>query len=522
MFKGVKKPRTINIKRNIMIAELHCHTSEYSACSHVNAVELIKRAYDLGMQAIVITDHHYEWNNMDLTEVKQRAGVDDIFNVLAGQELHTSDYGDILIYGAKETIKRQKLTLDEIREKYPEAAIIWAHPYRQNKIPDPEKLLNPLLDGIEVFNSNYSVSEAARALKDWHKMKFTAISGTDTHALSYTGSYPTIFDHPFSTIEELVAEIKAGRCRPYFKEIPRRGTSDTKVTEITIGPKTSETREKIITKTFTNIDAWKEGERTFYLTKEISKNGFNRGKYRIPRPLDKDAINFSLMEEHISGETLHEKIINANPEQAKEYLRMAARWLAEFHNFNFKITPIDEYLSIEKERLEYYLSKMYERNHEHTERAKQILDEVWKNEVELIESSPESLVQGHGDYHLKNIIIGKYDGSIEEYIAVIDFNSSYQLPKAFDVGTFIAQYRNMFFDYPEVYYKAPIELFFQEYVDKSNELGQNFELQVQLYKARAYLSIIYYLVKVGKGSSENFWTVLVDAERCLAHAAFRK
>jgi 3',5'-nucleoside bisphosphate phosphatase len=505
-----------------MIAELHCHTSEHSSCSHVNAVKLIKRAFTLGMQAIVITDHHYQWNDIDLKKVKQIAGVDDIFNVLSGQESHTSDYGDILIYGAKKTIEKQKIPLKELRENNPEAAIIWAHPYRDNKIPEREKLLNPMLDGIEIFNSNYTVAEAARALKDWHELKFTAIGGTDTHALSYTGSYPTIFDHPFSTIEELVTEIKAGRCRPYFKEIPRTGTSDTKVTEITIGPKTSEKHEKIITKTFTNIDAWKEGERTFYLTDEISKHGFNKGKYRIPRPLDKDAINFSVMEEHVAGETLHDKIIKADPEQAKEYLRMAAKWLAEFHNFNFKITPSDEYLSIEKERLEYYVSKMYENNHKHTARVQQILDEVWKNEVELIESKQEPLVQGHGDYHLKNIIVGEDEGSNEEYIAVIDFNSSYQLPKAFDVGTFIAQYKNMFFDHPEVYYKAPIELFYQEYIDKSNEIGQDFELQVRLYKARAYLSVIYYLVKVGKGNNENFWTILIDAERNLAHTAFRK
>jgi 3',5'-nucleoside bisphosphate phosphatase len=518
--KNVIAVKNINFRRNNMIVELHCHTSEHSACSHVNGIELIKRAFKLGLQAVVITDHHFQWDDTDLKKIKQKAGVNDIFIVLSGQEFNTSDYGHVLIYGAKKTIPQQKISLEEIRRQNPEAAIVWAHPYRNNKIPEKEKSLNPMLDGIEIFNSNYSVSEAARALKDWHELKFTAVAGTDTHALSYTGSYPTIFDHPFSTIKDLVNEIKAGRCRPYFKEIPRTGTSDTKVTEITIGPKTSETRETIITKTFTNFSAWKEGERTYYLTHEISKHGFAKGKYRIPRPLDKDEISFSVVEEHIPGETLYEKIVKADPEQAKEYLRMAAGWLAEFHNLNFKITPADEYLSIEKERLEYYLSKMYENNHEHTARAQQILDEVWKNEVELIKSRPESLVQGHGDYHLKNIIIGEDEGSNGEYIAVIDFNSSYQLPKAFDVGTFIAQYKNMFFDNPEVYYKAPIELFYQEYIDKSNGLEPGFGLQVQLYKARAYLSVIYYLVKVGKGNSENFWTILIDAERSLAHISF--
>ncbi|RPI65648.1 MAG: phosphotransferase, partial [Ignavibacteriales bacterium] len=56
-----------------MISELHCHTSEYSACSHVNAVELIKRAHHMGAQAIVITDHHYQWNDDDLAKIKHDA-----------------------------------------------------------------------------------------------------------------------------------------------------------------------------------------------------------------------------------------------------------------------------------------------------------------------------------------------------------------------------------------------------------------------------------------------------------------
>ncbi|GAB6060829.1 phosphotransferase [Desulfonatronum parangueonense] len=505
-----------------MIAELHCHTSEHSACSHANAVELIKQAFDMGLQAIVITDHHYQWNDSDLQNVKRKSGVEDYFTVLSGQETHTSDYGDILIFGVKETIERQKVSLREIRERFPEAAIIWAHPYRNGKIPAKEKLLNPLLDGIEIFNSNYTVAEAARALKDWHEIKFTAVGGTDTHALSYTGAYPTLFDHPFATIEELVGEIKAGRCRPYFKEIPRTGTSDAQVTEITTGFKASKARKKIITKTFTNIGAWKEGERAFNLMNEISQHGFTKGKYRIPLPLDKDSDSFSVMEKCVSGESLYEKILAADPEGAREYLRKAAGWLATFHNFNFKITPVDEYLSIEKERLEYYLSRMYRNSHRDTARVQQILDEVWKSEVELIEGMPERLVQGHGDFHLKNIIVGRDEELDEEYVAAIDFNSSYQLPRSFDVGTFMAQYKNMYFDNPEIYAKAPIEIFYQEYVDQSDDLDSDFELQVQLYKARAYLSIIYYLVKVGKGNSQNFWAILIDAEKSLAHRSFRK
>lgn len=504
-----------------MIVELHCHTSEYSACSHVNAIELITRAFRMGMQAIIITDHHYQWNDEDLKVIKEKAGLPDIFHVLAGQEFKTSDYGDVLIYGLKETVKKQELTLEELRNRYPEAAIIWAHPYRHNHVPPKEKLLNPLHDGIEIFSSNYTFAEASRALKDYHELKFTAIAGTDTHALSYTGSYPTLFDHPFETIEEMVAEVKAGRCRPYFKEILREGTTDTKVTEVVIGSKSSHSQKKIILKTYSDIQSWKEGERSHHILEEISRQGFDSGKFRVAKPLDSDPDNLGIIEEKISGELLYDVLLKADADKAKEYLKMAAAWLAKLHNLHLKITPEDEFLPIEKERLKYYLSGMYENNHPHTARAQLILDEIYSRETEIINSNPQNLVQGHGDYHLKNIFIGR-DENDEEYAAAIDFNSSFQLPRSFDVGTFLAQYKNMYIEKPEVFYKAPPEIFLDEYIRLSDKLENNFYSNVNLYKSRTDLSIIYYLVKVGKGESENFWTILVDAERNLAHMNFNR
>ena len=187
-----------------MIVEMHCHTAEHSACSHVSAAELVRKAYQVGIQAITLTDHHYKWSEEELDELRKQAGVPSYFKIFSGQEVTTKDYGDILLYGADKIYEKLKYTLAEIREENPGAAIIWAHPYRNKKIPEPEKLLNPLIDGVEIFSSNYTIKEASCALKHWHEYKFTAIGGTDTHAYSYTGSYPTIFDHPVNSIEELV------------------------------------------------------------------------------------------------------------------------------------------------------------------------------------------------------------------------------------------------------------------------------------------------------------------------------
>ena len=38
-----------------MILEMHSHTAEFSTCSHVAAVDLVRRACELGLQGIVLT-----------------------------------------------------------------------------------------------------------------------------------------------------------------------------------------------------------------------------------------------------------------------------------------------------------------------------------------------------------------------------------------------------------------------------------------------------------------------------------
>jgi thiamine kinase-like enzyme len=315
-------------------------------------------------------------------------------------------------------------------------------------------------------------------------------------------------------MDDMVEEIRAGRCRPFFKEIPRAGTSSTKVTELTIGPKKAEHRKKLIIKSFGDINAWKSGERSFHIVKELVQQGFDEGTYRIPQPIDKDPHNLAIIEERIEGENLFDTIVLSESTDPSKYLKMAARWLSKLHNMKLKISPPDEYLRIEPERIAYYLKSLAETKNTHLQRALEIKDMVLAKEIDLIEKRPEILVQGHGDYHPKNIFINKEDGN--EFVAVIDFDSSYQLPRAFDVGTFLAQYINMFFNEPGVKQDAPSDVFLETYLSNTMDLEDDFMDQVHLYKARTCMSIMYYLAKVHMGDSENFFRILVEAEKNLA------
>jgi aminoglycoside phosphotransferase (APT) family kinase protein len=134
------------------------------------------------------------------------------------------------------------------------------------------------------------------------------------------------------------------------------------------------------------------------------------------------------------------------------------------------------------------------------------------------------LVQGHGDYHLKNIYIGQDNLDKREtlYVAAIDFNSSFCLPPAFDLGTFLAQFRNQLLDYPEILQEIPEDVFLDTYISAARERGNGFLNQVELFRARADLRIASFLIKVGLGESENLWRVLVEAETALAQFEFTR
>jgi hypothetical protein len=504
-----------------VIIEMHCHTSEHSSCSHVSAVEVVRWMVDKGVQGIVLTDHHYLWNVDEIRKLRREAGVPRHFVILAGQETDVPRFGHVLIYGADDTVP-QGTSIDEIRTRHPDVAIAWAHPYRSGAHPRDADLTDPGLDAVEIFSSNHSADEAYRGLEDWHRLRFTAIAGTDTHARSYGGAYPTIFDHPVDSIEELVREMKVGRCRPFFKEIPRSGTTRTEVTEIAFGTKgLDERRQRLIVKRHESDGSWSKGERTFRIMQAFAERGFADGRYRIPEPLGRDESKRALIERGMRGRTLFERITQGDVETARTSLELSATWLARLHNLGLEITSPEEFFEGERTRLARYVQGLDETDHPRVERVREAKERVLAEELRRYQGHPERLVQGHGDFHLKNILVGqdRADDRGTIFVAAIDFASSHRMPRAFDVGTFLAQFRNQLFHYPGALEAVSAELFLDTYVRESDELPLDFPVEIEIYKARAGLSILYYLNKVGMGDSEDFWRVLVETEHSLAAVA---
>jgi predicted metal-dependent phosphoesterase TrpH len=201
-----------------MLIEMHCHTAEYSPCSEVSAVDLVRQVHARGLAGAVFTDHHYLWSVQELSAVRRAARLPDSFLLLSGQEVSTIDLGDVLVYGGTEAYP-WGLTLAELRNRTAGAALVWAHPFRWGRDPVIGNLFHPALNGVEILNGNQTDNENTRACAAWRRFGFTALAGSDVHELEAVGRYPTRFRSEIRTLAGLIAAIATGACGPRQEDL---------------------------------------------------------------------------------------------------------------------------------------------------------------------------------------------------------------------------------------------------------------------------------------------------------------
>jgi predicted metal-dependent phosphoesterase TrpH/thiamine kinase-like enzyme len=495
-----------------MLIEMHAHTNRYSPCSHIDAADLVRQAVRKGLQGLIITEHHYLWNAEEIAELRVKAEVEGHFVLLAAQEVDT-DIGHVLVYGADRTIE-EKIRLKELRRLYPDAALVWAHPLRDGRSPAVKKLVHPALDAIEIFSSNHTQLENYRGLSLWHQYKFTAISGSDTHAPETAGILPTQFDHPVSTIEDVVSEIRSGRCRPFYKEIPKAG-SNIVVHEITFGTKgEDESRSRVILKSPGRLERWRSIKEASDIMQRVYNQGFAKKAFRVPRTLEVNEEEKLIVEEGQRGRSLFELLIQVRPVTAQKYFTLAAQWLARLHKEKIGFSDIETTTKMEKRRFSSYLNAFVSTNNPYVYDAKRLIHAIKTFEEGLFENESNSFILVHGDYHPKNVIIGQdrmHDVSTV-FISVIDFGNAMLFHRAFDVGYFIAQFHNQFRDYPHVLQNFKDEDFINKYCDAYSQKQSNkFLTAVNLFRIRANMSIGAYLIKVGKGDSEDMHQIIAQS-----------
>jgi len=491
-----------------MLLEMHCHTSKYSKCSRIDPATLARQVKKKELQGVIITEHHYLWREDEISALRVEAELDESFLIMAGQEVET-DIGHVLVFGADRTIG-EEISLKDLRAGFPDACLAWAHPFRNGNCPDEKKLLNPMLDAVEIFSMNQTPKENYLGLKAWHKYKFTAISGSDAHDEGMAGVYPTQFDHPVLNMQNLVAEIKKARCKPFFKEIPKSGTNII-VTEITIGTKgDDESRNRIILKNITNDKKWLAAKSSSNITAFLYKNGFGEGRFRVPGIIDVNDKERLIIESGARGKNLFDLLTHVDKTIGMDYFKLAAGWLARFHNKGIKEGDAESIIKKERKRFDSYLNSFAKAKSPYLKRIKPIINFVKNKEEEIYSKQRDLFILNHGDYHPKNIIIGqdRQHDITTLFISVIDFGSSILFPRSFDVGYFISQFQSQFYAYPEILKYCRESDFIDTYIKESSVVRPDFIEEINLFKIRANLSIAAYLIKVGKGQSPEMEAVM--------------
>ncbi len=186
--------------------ELHTHTSPISNCSHVTPKELVDIYADLGVHAVVISNHYNQFSTFeqygrcitpeqflqdyyDACDEGKKRGVNVI---LAIEVRFTENINDYLVYGIEPSdVEKFASYFDKgIETFYRECKtkrnlILQAHPFRK------EMVLAPLdsIDGIESINlhadHNGAVGLAAKYARD---NKLIVSGGSDFHKVHHAAA----------------------------------------------------------------------------------------------------------------------------------------------------------------------------------------------------------------------------------------------------------------------------------------------------------------------------------------------
>jgi predicted metal-dependent phosphoesterase TrpH len=212
-----------------MLIDLHCHSAERSEDASSSLAELAAAARAAGLDGVCVTDHDGFWPREALEEIGRAAGI----LLIPGCEVNT-DSGHALVFGPDEY--RFGFHHPERLAAAVEAAggaLVAAHPYRRVLPPDASPgdetfgvaldraLESPLLKhaaAIETLNGRGAARENAFALELASRARLPCVGSSDAHDASGVGSVATSFERPVGSLKELVAELRAGRVRPWTSD----------------------------------------------------------------------------------------------------------------------------------------------------------------------------------------------------------------------------------------------------------------------------------------------------------------
>jgi predicted metal-dependent phosphoesterase TrpH len=210
-----------------MIADLHVHT-RLSSDSNVAPEQYLEFARNRGLGAICFTEHRLFPSDAEVERLYAELADRFQIAIFKGIEADT-DLGHLLLFGVtSELTRRFDLTARMLKSEslievihHEGGVAIPAHPFRDSGYGARlDALLSrhgAALGAIEALNGQNSREENRRAEDAALKLGLTAVGGSDAHfaTAKWFMTVATEFDCEVRSVEQMCAEIRARRARPY-------------------------------------------------------------------------------------------------------------------------------------------------------------------------------------------------------------------------------------------------------------------------------------------------------------------
>jgi len=198
-----------------MRIDLHVHTNRYSACGKSSPDEMVSRAAELGLDAIVLTEHHHFWPADELADLQARHPEVRLFTSV---EVSAAGGNDLLIYGptGPDVFYRDMPPCDVIRQaREMGATVVLAHPFRYAAGVSEFFEDDCRVDGVEIM-SIHVLSHAhiqARALAQ--QLGVAEFAASNGHHVDTIGLYAVELERPARDEADLADLLRARRFKHY-------------------------------------------------------------------------------------------------------------------------------------------------------------------------------------------------------------------------------------------------------------------------------------------------------------------
>jgi predicted metal-dependent phosphoesterase TrpH len=164
----------------LLRVDMHVHT-DHSSDSRTRPADVVKRALELGMDAIAVTDHDTVSGALEA----ERKAKNTCLLVIPGQETRTRE-GEVIVLGLRKSLSSRQPLLHTLKQAKGEGGfVIVPHPFdimRRGIGKSISRCLN-YIDAIEVFNSRTMLNvfnKKAFAFAERHGLPMT--TGSDSHS----------------------------------------------------------------------------------------------------------------------------------------------------------------------------------------------------------------------------------------------------------------------------------------------------------------------------------------------------